>query len=111
MRKHDYNLAMHRVGDRVQNAANGWYGRVRVVECMACGKSLVDDKCPEGHSLKPRMSEATGRVSPMYFITVAQDNVPGDMRPWCLPENFPLVKGPILTAWERLLADRLVPEG
>ena len=58
-------------------------------------------KCVNGHDLGRLPSGSWG-----YTLIVAQDNVPDDMRPWCLPENFPVV-GP--SAWERLLADRLVP--
>jgi hypothetical protein len=73
--------AIHHVGDRVQNLANGWFGTVYAVECVLCGAQIVRGKCPSPHK--------TRRL--FYFITVGQDNVPGDRRPWCNPKAFPRV--------------------
>lgn len=103
---------MHQVGDRVRNATNGWYGRVLAVECLACGKALVRDKCPDGHSVGRMTFQHNGREGRAYCITVGQDNVPGDMRPWCIPENFPVVRSQLRrrTAWERVLEDPLVQD-
>lgn len=89
---------MHQVGDRVQSLGRGWFGRVLAIECARCGSSMVNGKCTTGHS--------TG--SEVYFLTVAQDNVPGDMRPWCLPERFPIVRR---TTWEHVLENLLVLDG
>lgn len=95
---------MHQVGDRVRNAKNGWFGRVLAVECLVCGKSLVKDQCPDGHRIG--LSKFwDGREGWTYSLTIAQENVPGDMRPWCIPENFPRVGR---TAWEHVLEDPLV---
>jgi len=96
---------MHQVGDRVRNAANGWYGRVLAVECLRCAQSLVKDKCPEKHFVG-RMTFYNGREGWAYSLTIAQENVPGDMRPWCIPEKFPTVGR---SAWERILENPLVP--
>ncbi len=91
---------MHRVGDRVRNRKNGWYGRVLAVECMICGQEFQHGECPAGHGVAN------------YFITVAQDNVPADRRPWCIPDNFPVVEPPVPrpTAWARVLEDPLVQD-
>jgi hypothetical protein len=101
---------MHRVGDRVRCVScptGPWYGRVLAVECLTCGESLTRGKCPKGHRIGP-MTFYDGKVGWTYCLTIAQDNVPDDMRPWCIPEHFPVyVEGK--TAWERLLANRLVP--
>jgi hypothetical protein len=86
----------HRVGDRVKCVtcpSGPWFGRVLAVECLVCSEQLVDDKCPKGHDVgKFRAYDGTERMA--YSVTIAQDRVPDDRRPW-----------------ERLLADRLVPEG
>lgn len=75
-----------------------WFGRVLAVECMVCGSQLVRDKCPKGHSIQRRTFD-DGHEGWTYFITIAQDNVPGDIRPWCIPERFPVTGR---TMWERL---------
>ena len=100
---------MHKVGDLVRNRANGWLGRVVHVECMVCGEELVDDGCPSGHNVGQRMKYDGSGMMVGYCISVAQNGVPGDLRPWCIAENFPVV---VIgkTAWERLLEDRLVSE-
>jgi len=36
-----------------------------------------------------------------YTLTIAQDNVEGDMRPWCIPERFPVERR---TVWARVFA-------
>lgn len=101
---------IHQVGDRVKcvSCPSGpWFGRVLAVECLTCGEQLVRAECPKGHGIW-RMTSYGGREGWTYSLTIAQDRVPGDMRPWCIPEHFPVhVEGQ--AAWERLLADRLVP--
>lgn len=101
---------MHQIGDRVVciNCPTGpWFGRVLAVECLVCGAQLVRDKCPKRHFVGER-EFYNGRVGMAYSLTIAQDNVPDDMRPWCIPENFPTVGR---TAWEHLLEDPLVKRG
>jgi hypothetical protein len=95
---------IHQVGDLVRNVRYGWLGRVLAVECQCCGKSLVQDKCPDGHRIE-RRTFYDGREGWTYNITVAQLRVEGDCRPWCIPENFPTVGR---TVWERVLEDPLV---
>jgi hypothetical protein len=102
---------MHQIGHRVRNDKNGWYGVVLAVECLCCGKQLVDDKCPDGHFIGLRKFDS-GREGWTYCITVAQDNVPGDARACCIPEYFPVVRSTLRrrTGWERVLEDPLVED-
>jgi hypothetical protein len=90
-----------------------WFGRVLAVECLICGKQLVDDKCPGGHRIYNTTFQAFGKTPHdgwTYTLTIAQDNVPADARACCIPEHFPVyVERP--TAWALVLEDRLVPEG
>lgn len=98
---------MHRVGDRVvciTCPTGPWFGRVLAVECLVCGKQLVRDKCPKRHFVG-EMTFYNGRVGMAYSLTVGQDKVEGDMRPWCIPEHFPTTGR---TAWEHVLEDPLV---
>jgi hypothetical protein len=96
---------MHRIGDRVlciHCPSGPWYGRVLAIECLCCGRDLVDGRCGLGHDTGP-LAHLDGRMG--YTLIVAQENVPGDMRPWCIPENFPRVGR---SAWEHVLEDPLV---
>ena len=57
----------------------------------------MDDRCPRGHDVG--FLKHIERVG--YTLTIAQDNVEGDMRPWCIPERFPVERR---TVWARVYA-------